>query len=81
MSNGRKTRTEHAGAKNGGGYWGRRAFAKEVSSSLRRRRSKAEVVYLSDLFVAEYALSRPVTVQDEVTVLRRPATIKGGGRP
>jgi hypothetical protein len=34
------TKTEHAGAKNGGGYWGKRAEAKEVSNSKRRRIDK-----------------------------------------
>jgi len=32
--------TEHAGAKDGGGYWGRRAVAKAVSKRLRRVRGK-----------------------------------------
>ena len=30
-------RTEHAGAKNGGGYWGPRADAKKESKKARRR--------------------------------------------
>jgi len=30
-------RTEHAGAKNGGGYWGPRAIAKDKSKTKRRR--------------------------------------------
>jgi hypothetical protein len=34
------TRTEHAGAKNGGGYWGPRAEAKKRSKKVRRERSK-----------------------------------------
>lgn len=33
-------KTEHNGAKNGGGYWGRRAEAKKVSKRLRRARAK-----------------------------------------
>jgi hypothetical protein len=33
-------KTEHDGAKNGGGYWGARAVAKRVSKKLRRRASK-----------------------------------------
>lgn len=36
MSMSTTTRTEHAGAKNGGGYWGRRAEAKAVCDKLRR---------------------------------------------
>lgn len=32
----RQIKTEHAGAKNGGGYYGRRADAKAVSRKLRR---------------------------------------------
>jgi hypothetical protein len=34
------TRTEHAGAKNGSGYWGRRAEAKKHAKKVRRRNSK-----------------------------------------
>lgn len=30
-------KTEHSGAKNGGGFWGKRTDAKEVSNMLRRR--------------------------------------------
>jgi len=35
------TKTEHAGAKNGSGYWGKRAEAKRVSKQLRRRKDRA----------------------------------------
>lgn len=40
MGLGRKAKTEHAGAKNGGGYWGPREDVKRVSNKLRRRASK-----------------------------------------
>ncbi len=41
MSLGRRfVKTEHAGAKNGGGYWGRRADAKRISRRLRRCRER-----------------------------------------
>ena len=40
MALGRKTKTEHAGAKNGGGYWGTRAYAKLVSRKKRRVEDK-----------------------------------------
>lgn len=43
MSFGKRTKTEHAGAKNGGGYWGPREFAKWVSRKIRRRRDKEAV--------------------------------------
>lgn len=33
-------KTEHAGAKNGGGYWGRRKVAKLTSKKLRRANDK-----------------------------------------
>lgn len=33
-------KTEHTAAKNGGGYWGRRAEAKHVTARLRRRDSQ-----------------------------------------
>jgi len=43
-------RTEHAGAKNGGGFWGRRVVAKAFSRALRRSNGKAEVeVQLADM--------------------------------
>jgi len=29
-------KTEHSGAKNGGGFWGKRAEAKRISKKLRR---------------------------------------------
>lgn len=34
-------KTEHNGAKNGGGYWGKREVAKHVSSRIRRQRDRA----------------------------------------
>ena len=36
----RKLKTEHAGAKNRGGYWGRRADAKRFSRKVRRQREQ-----------------------------------------
>lgn len=38
-----RIKTEHAGAKNGGGYWGTREEAKRESDSKRRRDDRAEV--------------------------------------
>lgn len=38
-----KIKTEHAGAKNGGGYYGRRADAKRQSNKARRAADKAAV--------------------------------------
>lgn len=35
-------KTEHSGAKNGGGFWGKRNDAKEVSNHLRREADKLE---------------------------------------
>jgi hypothetical protein len=43
MSFSKTIKTEHAGAKNGGGHWGTREEAKEVSRSVRRRQGKTEV--------------------------------------
>lgn len=40
MALGRRVKTEHAGAKNGGGYWGLREDAKKVSKKLRRKHDK-----------------------------------------
>lgn len=37
---GKKLKTEHSGAKNGGGHWGDREEAKSLSKSARRRNSK-----------------------------------------
>lgn len=36
-------KTEHGGAKNGGGYWGRRAEAKAVTKRLRRANDKKAI--------------------------------------
>jgi len=36
-------KTEHNGAKNGGGYWGTRTIAKKVSKRLRRILAKKEI--------------------------------------
>jgi len=39
----RKVKTEHAGAKNGRGYWGTREEAKSRSDSLRREDAKQQI--------------------------------------
>ena len=39
----RPVKTEHSGAKNGGGYWGTRKEAKDVSKRLRRSREKMNI--------------------------------------
>jgi len=36
----RKTKTDHSGAKNGGGHWGRRVEAKAISRKHRRVNGK-----------------------------------------
>tara|TARA_R100000152_G_C6707883_1_gene136068 strand:+ start:690 stop:875 length:186 start_codon:yes stop_codon:yes gene_type:complete len=36
-------KTEHNGAKNGGGYWGTRKEAKKFSSRIRRINAKSEI--------------------------------------
>lgn len=43
MSYGNCTKTEHAGAKNGGGYWGKRIDAKLYSRRRRRQQDKRAV--------------------------------------
>lgn len=40
MSTSQRIKTEHAGAKNGGGYWGPRAWAKYISRKKRRREDR-----------------------------------------
>lgn len=40
LNMGKKLKTEHSGAKNGGGHWGYREEAKSLSKSARRRNSK-----------------------------------------
>ncbi|HXH75193.1 MAG TPA: hypothetical protein VNJ08_09530 [Bacteriovoracaceae bacterium] len=37
----KKLKTEHAGAKNGGGHWGTRHEAKSLTKKLRRIRNRA----------------------------------------
>ncbi len=43
MSLGKHQKTEHSGAKNGGGHWGDRAEAKRISKKRRRENEKAEI--------------------------------------
>lgn len=51
------TRTEHAGAKNGGGYWGKRAEAKRRCRRLRRKEDRNKLLeQLEDLVLGEMAL-------------------------
>ena len=38
-----KIKTEHAGAKNGGGHWGSRSEAKKVSKKHRREKDREEI--------------------------------------
>jgi RNA-splicing ligase RtcB len=59
MSYGAEKKTEHAGAKNGGGYWGRRAEAKAHSKVSRRQKDKALVREAPPIeeVVAEYVLA------------------------
>lgn len=42
MGNERNIKTEHTGAKNGGGFWGTRAEAKKMSKRARREADKTE---------------------------------------
>ncbi|MGB0454005.1 MAG: hypothetical protein ACPGJV_09860 [Bacteriovoracaceae bacterium] len=41
MGHQRKMKTEHTGAKNGGGFWGTREEAKKSSKKLRRENAKS----------------------------------------
>ena len=43
MSLGKRQKTEHTGAKNGGGHWGDRTEAKRISSKRRRENEKSEI--------------------------------------
>ncbi len=55
----RMVRTEHCGAKNGGGHWGRRVEAKQ-GSSRRRREADNEIVF------DEYDLEGMSVLPDDV---------------
>jgi len=44
----RNVKTEHNGAKNGGGYWGKRAEAKRISNKIRRVEEKRIVTLASE---------------------------------
>ena len=39
----KKLKTEHGGAKNGGGFWGTRAVAKKISKKARREDAKRHI--------------------------------------
>ena len=43
MAYGKNIKTEHSGAKNGGGYWGRREEAKKHSKKIRRAVDKQSI--------------------------------------
>jgi len=43
MGYGRNIKTEHAGAKNGGGFWGHREDAKQQSKRIRRAADRTQV--------------------------------------
>jgi len=58
MSN-RIRKTEHAGAKNGGGYWGKRDEAKALSKKIRRAQSRQ----MEESGAAEYLSSHQGNVE------------------
>ena len=72
MGEGRKLKTEHSGAKNGGGYWGHRADAKRDSSRRRRQNDHAEVRAFWD----DESLQGSLTVKQRIV---NPLT--GGSNP
>jgi hypothetical protein len=43
MAKRQQTKTEHSGAKNGGGYWGTREEARQTSNRLRREQDRRQV--------------------------------------
>jgi hypothetical protein len=44
----RKIKTEHNGAKNGGGHWGKRDEAKRISKKIRRADDKISITLISE---------------------------------
>lgn len=44
-----KVNTEHSGGKNGGGYWGKRIEAKEMSKRIRREQDKEQERWINQL--------------------------------
>ena len=56
-------KTEHSGAKNGGGYWGTREEAKTLSKKLRRATGKKAIqVDLTATFAKKRRLSKHVLI-------------------
>lgn len=51
MPTSKKIKTEHTGAKNGGGYWGKREEAKKISQKLRRENGKKEIAIQSNTII------------------------------
>lgn len=47
-------KTEQNGAKNGGGYWGKRAEAKRISNTIRRAEEKRIVTLASEPSLMKY---------------------------
>jgi len=62
----KRIKTEHTGAKNGGGYWGKRADAKERCSSLRRLNSRREVLEALRDIMGWEALDHQIMMEKEI---------------
>lgn len=58
------TKTEHSGAKNGGGYWGPRAEAKQTSKKRRRLIEKRDI-------------QKQLKISDDVAAYKQPVSRSG----
>jgi len=77
----KKTKTEHSGAKNGGGFWGSREEAKTISKSLRRSNDKEEVKEQLDGFEDDKESKKSISKEAQILVQKGlEASRRCGGR-
>lgn len=74
----KKTKTEHSGAKNGGGFWGTREEAKTISKSLRRNNDKDEVKEQLDEIENEEGSKKSISKEAQILIKKGLQAAKSG---
>jgi len=74
----KKIKTEHSGAKNGGGHWGTREEAKTISKSLRRNNDKEEVKEQLDEIENNEGPKKPISKEAQILIQKGLDAAKSG---
>lgn len=74
----KKVKSEHSGAKNGGGFWGTREEAKTISKSLRRNNDKEEVKEQLDDFENEEEPKKLINKEAQILIQKGLDAAKAG---